>query len=440
MKTRWFALVAVGLAVLGACSRDPGDPAYDNPFDPDGTNPGTGYGLLVEVRGDSVVMTWDDLEGVLGYHVYWSDVSSGLSDTVRITTSTSLVPPNDSAPRVQYSHRKFTAERTNWYRVAGLRRFDGGTREETMEPSAPVPVDISVLVLPTGAITATPTRLIGLDVLTGAAGAVEIANDRDFADARTYPVNPGEATQVEFELPGVEADRTDLWVHFRALDQGSASPADSFAIQARFDPRLETVSGLRLDPSTRRRVMVADTMVFSFAPVDGQLLDRVYRQRVTEDTAGSSTPEYEDVEEIVASLDAPFDVIWDPQVEPPRSGRLKAILTSDFGFADSVTVELAYPDSIGTPSIEVVGGQVTTSEVIEVRCVAASAGYVHLSTSPDFSTGAPVPFADTVDYTLEVGPGSHLLYALFTNPILPGETAVAVAPVILVSPPAPRGR
>lgn len=440
MKSRALLLAILLLAAVGACSRDPGDPAFDNPFDPNGTAPGTGYGLVVEARGDSVVMTWDNLPDVQSYQVFWSDASSALEDMEQLTSAEAPVLPPANTPRVEYTHRSFTAERTNWYRIVGTTTFTGASGvpiEATMVASQPVAVDISVLVLPVGAITTTPTRFIELDLLTGVADSVEVSNQRDFGASTVFGVVPAQTERVAWELPPVDEDRTDLWVHFRTRTASSVGPADSLAIQARFDPRVRPVRGLRLDPASRSLVMVDTLLVFTLDDVAGQSLGRVVRERRV---AGSDPPRYEFVEDLTpASVDDSVRVHWDPAVEPAVGGRVKAVLSCDFGFADSSSVDLVLPTAVGPAEIEIVGGEVTTSRDIRVRCTAPEAGYVLLSEQPDFSTGTWAAYTDTLDYQLEATLGFRFLFAAFSNPVL-GETVVTSTPVTLVSPPAPARR
>lgn len=440
MKSRLVLAALFALAALGACSRDPGDPEYDNPFDPDGTTPGQGYALFVEARGDSVIMTWDNIPGVDGYRLYWSDESSafkGMEDISDILDT--LIRPG-TAPRIEFSHRIFTAERTNYYRVMGITSFSSGGEAipENMVPSAAATLDISALALPVGAISSTPTRFIELDLLTGVADSMEVSNRRDFSGSTVFAVGTATKTRVDWALPEVAKDRTDLWVHFRSRMAGSVGTADSFAIQARFDPTLIVERGLRLDAAQRALVLVDTTLVFRIGPLAGQQLERVIRERFV--PGGSGSGSYEFVEEIAgASLVGPFQVTWDPQVEPLVKGQVKAFLRSDFGFVDSTLVGLGIPTALGNPSMEIVDGEFTTTRDIRVRVTAPSAGYVLLSEQPDFSTGSWVTYADTLDHQLEDRLGFRFLYAAVSNPILT-STAVTSTPVTLVSPPASAGR
>lgn len=446
MRSRRFLVVLLALAALGSCTRDPGDPAYDNPFDPQGTDPGGGYGIMLEVRGDEVVMSWDNVSGIANYRVYWSDLTPDLEGMEEITSEP--VPAPEGTPRVEYVHDTFTPESTNWYRVVGEASFldeNGVQIRASAIPSDPVAFDIDVLAFPSDNRVVTPTRQLQLDLLTGSADSVELSNRADFLASTVFAVQPSEQTQVDWLLPTEvpdasapgsvrpveEADR--LRVHFRSRTGSSVGPADSFGIQVRFDPRLLVEQGMRIDVGGR---FVADTLVvMTIVPVDGQGLERVVREIQPAGQDGWGV-----VEDLTpASIDDLVEVPLDLQLDRDADHRVKAFLTCDFGFVDSASVDLELPTALGQPSIQIVGGELTTTRDIRVRCVASQAGYVLFSEQPDFSTGTRVAFADTLDYQLEAGLGTRTLYAAFSNPFL-AETVVTSTPVTLVSPPAPARR
>ena len=434
MRTPIFVIALLGLAVLGACSRTPDEPTFENPFDPEGTSPGSGYGLIVESRGDSIVMTWDNLPGVVGYRVYWSSDTPDFDDMELISGTVSIFPPA-SGPRVEFSHRDFLAEKTNWYRIVGRTRVEiapGDTLTVQMLESGPVAIDVSVMVQPSEGQTFTPTRFIDLFVLTGLADSVEVSQARSFAGSTVIPVMPGQSSIVPWALPLVSEDLTDLWVHFRTRGAGSIGSADSFAIQARFSPQMSIERGLRFGPGGQ---FVVDTLqIFNIEDTPGQILDQVVRYR----TGPDSLIFVEDV--TPASLTDPVVVMWDAVDEELIDGQLRATLLSDFGFSSDAVIDLRIPGAVGEPEIEIVEGPFPTTRDIRVVSTVANAGYILLSEQPDFAGATWVTWADTVDYQLEDVLGARFLFAAFSNPVLI-ETRVTSTPVTLVSPPtAPRRR
>ncbi|RKZ10568.1 hypothetical protein DRQ32_07000, partial [bacterium] len=94
MKKHAALLLLMILAGFGACSKTPDEPAFDNPFDPHGTNPGGGYGILAEARGSAVYLSWDNLVGATGYSVLWSSDSPDSADMIVVSPADSLIPPS----------------------------------------------------------------------------------------------------------------------------------------------------------------------------------------------------------------------------------------------------------------------------------------------------------------------------------------------------------
>lgn len=432
-----FALV---LVLAAACSKSPDEPTFDNPFDPNGSAPGTGYGLEVVTGGQQVVMTWDNLSGVFSYDIYWSDTSDDLASMTLIEEQ--LEAPA-TTPKVQLIHEFFTAEKTNWYRIVGWEGVETGDPDfpfeagRALEPSVAVALDIAAMVAPSGGITTTPTRFIELDVLTGVADSVEISNRRSFAGSVTIPVTPGQMGRIPWELattlseggPAV-GNNDDLQVHFRTRMAGSVGAADSSTIKVLFAPTLVVERGLRAQPGGF--VMVDSLQTFSITSIAGQVMGSVVRNRLVD----GSTTEYEFVEDVTpATLQDPVIVNWDPLTEAFRDNQLVSTMTSDFGFDASVVLLMKVPTALGDPTIEVVGGNFSTTRDIQVAVTSDQAGYVALSEEPDFAGTTFVAWADTLDYQLEDFFGTRFLYAAFSNPLL-AETKVTSTLVSLVSPPA----
>lgn len=421
--------VLLALAAFGACSRGPDEPSFDNPFDPRGTNPGGGYGLTAVAQGSAVTLSWDNLAGVIGYSVLWSPDSPDSADMMRITPADSLLPPS-LTPRIVYRHEGFVAEKTNWYRVVGVTAVavEGGIPLRTsMLASDPVGVDIHVLVEPVGGVLSTPSREIEIDLLTGVADSVELSNQNSFASSSIFEVTPAVPSRVGWTLPAVATNRTDLWVHFRTRMSGSIGTADSFAIQARFDPQLDFERGVRTAPGGA--VMVDTLQIYTIAPFPGQSVESVIRHG---HALADSSAFVRDI--TPASVDDPVIVHWDPAVEAAVNGSVVATLSCDFGFSVVDSVVLRVPGAIGPAAVSIVGGAFTTTRDIQVRNIAVNAGYILLSEQPDFSGGTWVTWADTLAYQLENVLGSRDLFAAYSNPIL-ASTVVTSTPVTLVNPP-----
>jgi hypothetical protein len=227
-------------------------------------------------------------------------------------------------------------------------------------------------------------------------------------------------------------NRDELQVHFRTRMAGSTGAADSTVVQVLFTPSLTTERGIRSFPG--RLSMVDSLQVLAIAELEGQSLDKVERYRFDPDAG--STGQWVFVEDVTPpTVQDPVEILWDPQVEDPVDARIAATLTSDFGFDEVAIVDLDYPLPLGEPTIEILGGNFTTSRDIQVVVTCSDAGYVVLSEQPDFAGATWVAWADTLDYELEDVFGTRFLYAAYNNPLL-AETKVASTLISLVSPPA----
>jgi hypothetical protein len=434
--------LALALIALAACSKTPDEPTFDNPFDPNGSAPGTGYGLEVITSGQTVVMTWDNLPGVFSYDVYWSDASDDPSSMTLIEEQ--LEAPS-IAPKIQYTHGVFTAETTNWYRIVGWEAVETGDPDtpfqagRAMEPSVAIALDVSALLAPSDGLTTTATRFIDLDVLTGLADSVEISNRRSFDGSVTVVVTPGEVARIPWELATEVRDagtlrdvenNDDLWVHFRTIEGGVTGPQDSTSVKVLFSPKLTVERGLR--PAAGGNVMVDTDQRCLIGAVPGQSLGSV-RLELTRD-AGRT---WEQVREIpVSALTDTVKVFFDPGVEEALDHRLVSTMFSDFGFSATATLRMNYPLSMGDPAIEIVGGSHTTADTLQIVPTCDNAGLYIVSEDPGFAGGVWQPWEAEITYPLvDTTPGLKFVYAAFQNPIL-GETRVTSTFVTLVEPPA----
>lgn len=441
-----FGVIALlfALAAFGACSRTPDEPTFDNPFDPNGTNPGGGYGLEVTASGLAVTLIWDNVPGIAGYDLYRSDQGPEFAGMALIESG---IQPQVGAPKVSYADSTFTAQETNWYRLRG-------SDEEglALTPSTPVAIDISVLVAPSDGFASTPTRVIDLDILTGVATTVEVSNLGTFEESELIPVRPGELDGYEgWELATSIYDpelgrfrnvrqNDDLYVHFRAVEGQTVGPADSSVVKVSFTPGMTIERGVRATPGIL--TMVDVTQQFRIDDVPEQVLVSVVRNvRNAEDTAWVERDSFPG-----QALGDSIVVDWDPTEEPFVANQIVATLRSDFGFEETAELELQVPTELGDPSIEMVGGTVVTpdTDFIQFLPTGENAGIVYLSEDPAFPN--PLEYvwdvraeAFVIEYPLvDKTLGKRDLYAAFSNPIL-GEAKVAQLTFFVVEPPA-RGR
>ena len=401
--------LTVGLLLaLAACTTKPDAPRRDNPFDPAGEDPGSGYGLSATVQGDSVLLTWSDLPEVVAYTVFHSASSPAFEDMVAATGLSAVSRTGVVATAV---HRDFAPEATNYYRVQG-------TTSVPLQASVAVAVDVPALLSPASGSASTSTRFVRLRALTGTADRLEVSNAADFSASTIVTVTPGVPTEFDWTLPPVDTPGTLVWIHHRPLSGTGTGSADSLALTARFSPSLTPVRGQRFSATAAANVAV-DTLVV-FQPTGLGIV-------------GLRVVDPDSVVTVVTDPLAPVQLALAPTATGPATWT--AVFTGDFGYEVSQGVTLTPATEITDVSIEVAGGVTTTTDPqIELVVHADGAGEMILSELPDFADTSWQAFADTVTFTLSSGVGDKTVFAAFRNPFV-SERPTSRADITLLAPP-----
>ena len=397
------ALVLGLLGGLAACASVPDAPEADNPFDPDGTAPGTGYELMATVDADSVVLTWPARD-VNVWTVRHSAVTSEFAQMDDISVENVV---QIAAGEARLVHGEPVLESVNYYAVRG----------QGMVPGESIAVDVPVSVGPGEGGRNARTRSVTVEVRTGVADQVELANQEDFSDGVVFDVTPGQTAVLDWTLPEAEAAGEELTVHVRARTSSSIGPAQTVDFVASFDPQLEPVSGQRLVANSLTAV---DTLVV-LRPVG----DGITRLRLTRPSSADTTVVADPTAELAFSIppDATEAVRW------------TALFDGELGYTVTRNISLTPALEIGDASIDVVGaGSTTTSRDIRLHVVAPGAGEMIVSEDPGFGDTGWTAVADTLDFTLSEGFGTKTIYAVFRNPFTPDRPTASTGITYLVPP------
>lgn len=405
MRSAWW-LASAGAVLLVACSDVPEAPTANNPFDPAADQPGAGYGLTAVVAGDSITLSWPDLD-VVGWVVRHSATSNDFSQMADISVTNIVNRIGESATLV---HKDFQRETVNYYALRG----------QGMVAGVPIAVDVPVLFEPAGGVRNVSTRAVQLVVQTGVADQVELAGSPDFLGASIVDVVPAQRTTLPWTLPMASAAGETLRVYARSRTATTTGTTRQVRFTASFNPAVNPVSGQRLLPAG---LAVVDTVVVLQAAGAG-IVDLVLRRTVGETQ----------LETVIDDPSVPF------AVEVPASTREALQWTADFGgdFGYRVprTITLTPALQIGAASLTVVGGaQTTTERSIRLLATATGAGQVIVSEDASFADASWTAFADTLDFELSAGFGQKTVFAAFRNPFVTDRPTASASITYLVPPP-----
>ena len=435
MRT-WLAVALVVAFTVAGCSRDVDPPVYDNPFDPAGAQPGTGWNLSATVAGDSVVLTWRNI--LPNTTVLNPD---GTLSTYKLLHSTDEPVPTDPATDVRYAtpsanqpiratHFGFDPQRANYYRVVG--------EGVVIEGSTVVAVDQSgtpVSVIPVGGAATANSRSIDLLVRGTVSDAVQFAFTEAFEDVQTFAIEPGVRTRVTVQLPTFPSDGAQQEIFYRGTTGGVPGATGSISIRASFNPSVRPLSGIRLSRERSRNVAVDSTVVVEVVG-DGITGLEVYN-------FAPNNPAQRDTN-LVAAPD-PVGPVTLP-LDVPRGGAEGAgawnwlfVVDSELGYSKNVTFTLEPAGAIRGAEIEVLEGPVVRGGRVTLVATADQAGSMLISEEVPPLSATWQAFADTFAFDLSSGDGEKTIYAYFANDFS-DELSVAVTRTTRVDtlPPLPR--
>ncbi len=271
--------VLIFLIGLVACTAKPDAPAFDNPYDPNGTGPDP-YALTATVSADSVRLQWIDNSQIASWVVFHSTVSA--------TENFNAIDPitidrNTATGVVTAGHHDFAPSVTNWYRLQA-NMTNGEIRSISL--GAPAIVTPPPLVRLAGGGNTTSTRFLTLEVRNDLGEIVELSTSSDFSNPVSVSTQPGILQSVAFTLDPVTEVPATAFVHARNRVGGSVGVEDSTLLNLRFTPTFTILKGQRI---TSSGAAVVDT-----ALVLGVSGNGVIRARVASSSAGLATALWDD--------------------------------------------------------------------------------------------------------------------------------------------------
>lgn len=404
LRSTWLLASAAALALV-ACSEVPEAPTANNPFDPAGDAAGSGYKLSAVVAGDSVSLSWVDLD-VVSWVVRHSATSNVFSEMDDISVTSLVTRAGGVASLV---HRGLARESVNYYAVRG----------QGMVAGTPIAVDVPVLFIAAGGRRNVPTRTVEVEVRTGVADQMELADNADFDAAVPFDVTPGVRATLPWTLGTASAAGDTLRVYGRARTASSVGPARVVRFTANFNPALSPVSGQRVTPTG---LVTVDTLVVLQATGEG-IVDLVVRQIVDE-------------VEIETEIDDPSEPF---ALAVPTTATSAVVYTADFGgdfgYRVSRTITLTPALQITGASLSVEGGAQTTTER-DIRLLVTAIGAAEMIVSEDagFADATWTAIADTLEFELSEGFGQKTIFAAFRNPFVPDRPTASTGITYLVPP------
>jgi len=388
------ALSLLGQAlILPGCSSRPEDPAFDNPFDPQGTTGGDPFDLTATASGNNVLVSWTQPAhpDVVSYVVVHS--VDGQSYSVA-----GEVDHLAGAELNNFLHDAATPNATNWYKVQAISstgQASSSTAVQAVRVDTPPFLEISA-----GAAD-TPTRFVALQIRTSVGDSLQIADNDTFANATVVAAQPGEDMFLDWDIGPATENGGTKDVHVRVKTGVLYSDPAHDSITVRFNPGFSIlgdengvtsqVVDLEVSTSTTR-VEAAGVDSMRFAARESELATTAW---TTGDTLFSGYT----------------------LVDNPGPQAIHGEFLSDFGFTVTDTYE-AVPDDLSDASFSVQShtGDPDLTDTAEVKLLSQlGALEMRFAENPSF-VGVPwVAYADSFDFTLSDGEGLKVIYGQFRN-------------------------
>lgn len=379
-----LALAALA-ALLAGCESRPAEPAYDNPWDPDGPLGGDALQVRAAAADTVIYVTWNQPQGQgITFYVVSHTLDAG-GEWVEVGEVEHRAGAiNNSFP---YVHPEPT--RIHYFRVQAFTDDDFsivsyGRIAAVMSTPAVVPV-------PEGKTRA--SRYVDLEITVTEGDFLRLANDTLFTDADTVAVAAlGEPQLVTWDQGPLPAN-TAYSVHVQAFGaDGRRSPRAKLDFTANFGP-VHSVAG---KPAT-----IASRAVDLVVPTEG-----VVAMRFALSSEGLAD----------APWQAPADTVRGFMIaESANPQRIWAEFEGDQGYNTTPSI-LVTPDNLAAASFAL---DVPANRVIPGPAVAAVntavATRMRFAEFPDLTAVPWQPYLRRADLVLSAGEGRKVVYAQFAN-------------------------
>ncbi|MBE0567051.1 MAG: fibronectin type III domain-containing protein [Krumholzibacteria bacterium] len=395
--------VAGGATLLAGCESKPAEPAFDNPWDPDGPLGGDALQVRATAGDTTIAVTWTQPQGY-GITLYvvshTLDAGGDWEDVAEVNHSTSTTG--------FFSYRHPEPTLIHYFRVQAFSEDDFSIVGYGRNAAALTPPSM----LPATGGKARASRFVDLVITVNEGDSLRLADNDTFNGAVTIAVaDLGEPQTVPWDL-GPAAHNTNFSVYVKAVGAlGLSSPRARSDFTAAFAPRHDVVG---------RPATLASRTVDLAVPTAGMLGMRFALSAADLEAAPWLAP-----------ADTVFGFLIAESANPQQ---IHAEYEGDFGY-NSTHVITVTPDNLAgaTFTLDVPPNRVIDAPVVTARN-GARATLMRFAEGPGF-TGVPwLDFRDTVDIALSAGEGRKVIYAQFRNdwadsPVLTQYVDVVVQPV-----------
>lgn len=391
---------AAGLALLGGCEKNPGEPVYNNIFDPAGPGDGDPLNMVASLGDTAIILNWIQPQG---YGIAYYEISHSLNRFSDYLIVGTVEQTTSAAGQFRYPHPSPTT--THYFKIQA---FDSEGRYTHISDQAP-----AVRATPprvTLAATRTATRNITLNILVSAGDSLRISNHRDFSDERRVAVEePGVAQTVSWLLPAAARNDTTLTVRVLAFPLSGDADTAAVSVKVDFSPDFTVTGGLSTVATRTVPLTVPTTgLIFMrFAATEEALADRPWLP------ANSSYA-------FTLADDANPQTVWGE-------------FLGDFGFSYAAALTVT-PDLLtgAAFSLDLAADHVSLEPAVTVLADAV-ATQMRFSESLDFGTVPWMDYAPTTQLTLSPTAGRKVIYGQFGNDW--AESAVLTDYVIYLDQP-----
>lgn len=386
-QRRALVLLALAATTLLACTERPGDPVWDNPFDPGNELPGDPFQFTANLGPSGVSLSFLPLptEGATAYQLRHRSGGSGAFQSIGEDV-TELDGQLEVVVHAGYARGVLNEYELGVVLSSGLPiRVASSLQLSLLAPPTALPV---------GGGTSVASREVDLVLRHATAESLEVANDAGFSGSTVVALGPGGVdTLSAWQLGPAAANGDTVRVHTRGRTAGVPSSLlgeDAFAVD--FTPALAIAGGVEV---------ASDTVVVQVEPAG------VVRMRFAAAPAQLGAASWQP---------GAATATWVLDAGDPAPQDIFAEFEGNFGFHDSTSVTATPISSVGPASFVLAdSASTTTSDTVQVVATVEGAAWMRYSEDPAFGGVPWVAFSDTTSFALSPGAGEKTVYGVFRN-------------------------
>ena len=380
--------LSVALALVFGCSSRIDEPAYDNPLDPNGPTGGDPFGVEATASGNNVLIAWFQVEhpDVVSYIVLHSLDEQSFSVAGQVDHL-------QGADKNNFLHGEAAPNAINWYKVQALSSDGFASSSTTVMADTTWTQPFFEIA---GGASSTPTRFVSLRISTTAGDFLEIADNDTFAGSTIMAAEPGDTTEVAWDLGSAGDNGDEMNLYLRVQTGPLFSQVAARSIQTSFNPSFNIVGD------------------------ENGVATQVVDLQITDDVAGIDSMRFARSPEMLPFVPwVAGDTLYSGYtlMDSPLPQTIWGEFKSDFGYNTTSSYE-ALPDDLSDVSfiIKSLDSNEDITDSIAVLLLSSFAALeMRFSESPTF-VGVPwVAYDDTTLFPLSEEPGLKVVYGQFRN-------------------------